>query len=88
LVSDTVDAPVTHGLCQSCAAELEFAPQSLDRLLNTLPAPVLAVDGEGRTLAANTAAAAMVRSDVPQMKGRLTGEVLSCVHAKLPGGCG
>jgi PAS domain-containing protein len=88
LLSDNVDAPVTHGLCPSCAADLEFLPQSLDRLLNTLPAPVLAVDGEGRMLAANKAAAALVRSDVPLIKGRLTGEVLLCVHADLPGGCG
>jgi PAS domain-containing protein len=88
LLSEDMDGPVTHGICPNCAADLEFLPQSFDRFLNTLSGPVLAVDGDGRVLGANTAAAAMVRCEAALMKGRLSGEVLTCVYSELPGGCG
>ena len=88
LLSDDLDGPVTHGICPNCTADLEFLPVALDCFLNRLDGPVLVVDGEGRVLGSNTAAAAMVRSDATSMKGKLSGEVLTCVHAELPGGCG
>jgi len=88
LLSDDMDGPVTHGICPNCTADLEFLPVALDRFLNRLDGPVLVVDGEGRVLGSNTAAAAMVRSDATSMNGKLTGQVLTCVHAELPGGCG
>jgi len=88
LLSDEVDGPVTHGICPNCAADLRYLPQSLDRFLDSLGGPVLLVDGEGRVLGLNRAAAAIVRMDPGTAKGHLTGEVLQCVHSELPGGCG
>ncbi len=83
-----MDGPVTHGICANCAADLEYLPQSVDRFLNSLGGPVLLVDGQGRVLGLNTAAAAMVRTEPGMAKGHLAGEVLECIYSELPGGCG
>ena len=48
----------------------------------------MAVDAEGRVLGANRTAGVMVHLDPADMKGKLSGDVLSCVYAELPGGCG
>ena len=88
VLSDEMDGPLTHGICPNCAADLKYLPQALDRFLDSLGGPVLLVDGEGRVLGLNRAAAATVRTDSGTARGHLTGDVLQCVYAQLPGGCG
>ncbi len=88
MLSDDLDGPITHGICPNCAADLEYVPQSLERFLNSLGGPVLLVDGEGRVLGLNMAAAAIVRINPTAARGHLAGEVLECIYSQLPGGCG
>ena len=88
LLSDDIDAPVSHGICEQCSIEAEFHREHLDDLLNGLRGPVLAVDSEGTVLAINDMAAALLGSDAASMEGRLPGDVISCVYSELPGGCG
>ena len=88
LLSDDIDAPVSHGICDSCKIDAEFHRDALDDFLNRLPGPVLAVDGEGNVVGSNTIAAVLVSSDVASMKGHLAGDVISCVYSEFSGGCG
>ena len=88
LLSDDVDAPVSHGICPDCSVDAQFVRERLDEALNRLSGPVMAVDGEGCVLGSNSLAAALVRSDAASMRGRLPGDVISCVYAELTGGCG
>ncbi len=82
------DAPVSHGICANCRADVEFERLPLDELVARLPSPVLAVDGEGRVLAANGVASAVLGAAPAAMRGELCGDVIQCVHARLTGGCG
>jgi hypothetical protein len=88
LLSADVDAPVSHGICANCSTDAEFHRERLDDFLNHLSGPVLAVDEEGRVVGSNTVAAVFVSSDIASIKGRLSGDVISCVYSDLPGGCG
>ena len=88
LLSEDIDAPVSHGICDSCRIDAEFQREGLDDFLNRLSGPVLAVDGEGNVVGSNHVAAVLVSSDVASMKGRLAGDVISCVYSELSGGCG
>lgn len=89
VLSEDDEPLVTHDICPNCAGDLRFIPESFDRFLNGLPAPVVVVDGEGRVIAANKSAGLLLRVEPWDMAaGKLCGEVLSCVHAQLPGGCG
>ncbi len=88
VIAEEGSGPITHGICRNCAVDLQFMPCELDRFLDTLDGPILAVDVEGHVLGANRLAGSMVHLDPLDMKGKLSGEVLSCVYADLPGGCG
>jgi PAS domain-containing protein len=88
LLSADIDAPVSHGICAACTVDAEFRRERLDDFLNKLAGPVLAVDAEGRVVGSNRVAAVLVSSDVASVRGRLCGDVISCVYSELPGGCG
>lgn len=88
LLSEDVDAPVSHGICDNCRIDAEFHRERLDDFLNRLSGPVLAVDARGNVVGSNDVAAVLVSSDVASMKGRLCGDAISCVYSELPGGCG
>ncbi len=80
--------PVSHGICRRC---LEYALSSriaLKDFLDSIDAPVLAVDEEVRAIGANDQALRIVGKDLEQVEDRLGGEVIQCEHAALPGGCG
>ncbi|MFZ0004366.1 MAG: hypothetical protein WCC86_07320 [Methanoregula sp.] len=51
-------------------------------------APVLLVDGDANVLAANTLATVAAKKPVALMKEKLCGDVLECINACLPEGCG
>ncbi len=88
LLSEDIDAPVSHGICKQCSIDAEFHREHLDNLLNRLAGPVLAVDDKGAVVGANDVAAALLGFDLAPMTGELAGDVISCVYAELPGGCG
>jgi hypothetical protein len=53
-----------------------------------LDAPVYLVDADVCVLAANSAAVALAGKPIPQVHNTLCGDVLDCINASLPGGCG
>lgn len=84
------DERVSHGICSDC--ERHFSRQldglSLGEYLDDFPHPVIAIDGDGRVLAANQQMAARLGVEQRELRGLLGGNVLECARARLPGGCG
>jgi hypothetical protein len=76
-------------ICPSCRKEfVSDEPGGLDRFLNRLPVPVLLVDQNVGVVMANDRTQRILGKDLSLLRGRLGGEVLECLHARLPGGCG
>jgi hypothetical protein len=81
---------ITHGICAECA-NIAFVQLNMERaeiLLEGLPGPVLVVDGDVVALMANTKAREILGKDLPRIKGFKGGNIIECVHAHEPGGCG
>jgi hypothetical protein len=83
------DEPVSHGVCTSCYNHIR-ASYGLDvrKFLDLLEVPVFLVDNDVNILAANTLAIAVINKPVKQVLGKLCGNVLDCINACLPEGCG
>jgi PAS domain-containing protein len=83
------DAPVTHGICPSCVVGMRMErAHSLPDFLERLDGPVMLVDGDGVALEANSRAYAVLGKERPRVAGHRGGEVIDCLYADLPGGCG
>jgi CheY-like chemotaxis protein len=88
IASASTPGSVSHGICAECLNDLESRAGSSSNLLETFAGAVMLVDLEGRALGANSRLADVVHrphSSVPQL---LIGDVISCLNAPLPGGCG
>jgi len=80
---------VSHGVCQRCAFRLGAQlGMPLSEYLDGLEAPIVLVGGGGDVRGANARARALLGKELPQIVGRLGGEVFECRHATLPEGCG
>lgn len=80
---------ITHGICDDCReVVLTTMGIPLSSYLDSLPEPVLLVDGEARVLDANRAVRRVTHDGSSLPAGRLVGDVFECIHAKEPGGCG
>jgi PAS domain-containing protein len=84
------DGGLTHAMCPACDEYFgrQWAGMSLAEYLDRFSFPVMLMEAEGRVVAANQAAGAMLDRDPAGMAGLLGGEALECVHARLPEGCG
>ena len=70
---------VSHGMCKKCFSRLTSeSGTSLREFLKALEVPIFLV-GEDTEV---------VFSDYAEHEGLLSGDVLECAHARLPGGCG
>jgi len=80
---------ITHGICQSCADKaLAYERYSLLEFLETLEGPVIAVDGDGVVLDANSQAQKVLNKDLATVRGKRSGEIIECEYSRSPGGCG
>lgn len=82
--------PITHCICPDCVRRVaaEMGLQSMQEFLDELRVPVLLVDDDVRVMAASRQAQEILGKGLPQLAGEKGGDVLECVHAKKPGGCG
>jgi hypothetical protein len=81
---------ITHGICEECA-NIAFVELDMDRaeiLLEGFSEPVLIVDGDVVGVIANSKARQVLGKDLPRIKGFKGGNIIECIHAKEPGGCG
>ncbi len=84
------DYSVSHGMCQECYDyyEEQINGLSLDKFLDKLEAPVLIMDENNRIVAANKMAGTMTGKSHREVFGLLGEEMMECVYARLPEGCG
>jgi len=89
---DAQDEPekgISHGICESCKDNMVFQMGvELRRFLNSLNAPILLIDREGKVVAGNNRASELLSKDLPEIEGRKGGQVFECEFARLPEGCG
>jgi hypothetical protein len=85
---DQQDAPITHGICAKCSETALRESGSLLSFLDGMVLPVLLLDANAALLTANAAARTALHLDLPKVKGVLAGDVIECVYAARPGGCG
>jgi len=81
---------VSHGMCHACAGHFDrlWKGMTLSEFLDTLPDPVLVVNGEARVIAANEKLANLFGRDKNRLRGLPAGEAFACVYSRLPKGCG
>jgi len=81
--------PVTHGICLRCAQQLlSDLSKPLQEYLDRLGVPVLVLDNGPVVRTANSQARELLGKELPEIEGRRGGDVIECVHASRPGGCG
>jgi hypothetical protein len=83
-----LDGLISHGICKRCMGYVLSDRKSIRKFLDSIDAPVLAVDGEGRAISANRTALLALNKGYEQVAGRLGGEVIECQHSYRPEGCG
>jgi hypothetical protein len=81
--------PVSHGVCPDCYTKIISEHRfNVRKFLDLLDAPVFLVDADVNILAANALAIATVKKPVTEIRGKICGNVIECVNAYLPEGCG
>jgi hypothetical protein len=81
---------VTHGICPACQVAFMggVGPVSLKEFIVKFKFPVIVVGPDVELIEANRGAEKLVRKDLKEIRGQLAGEVLECIYACQPGGCG
>jgi len=83
------DSVTSHGICPACVENFSFQDGvSLQRFLDTVPLPVLAIDAECRTETLNQKACEVLGKPRESVRLELLGPVFSCAYSRLPEGCG
>lgn len=82
--------PITHGICRVCRDRLlpTDRTQPLERYLDSLELPVMLITDQSNVAFANAQALAFLDKTPEQVVGYRGGNVMECVYAKLPEGCG
>ncbi len=83
------DTVLSHGICDQCFDNMQFqlgAP--LLQYLDSLPVPVLAVDGNVVVKAVNARGCGVLGKERREIDQHLGGNVFECAYARLPEGCG
>ena len=81
---------VTHGMCDACSDHFGRQWDGLDlgEYLDRFDRPVLAVNRDGRIVAANQPMADMLGRSERRFFGLMGGEAMECLYSRLPEGCG
>lgn len=80
---------ISHGICDDCMrVVLADNGNSLQDVIEKIAAPVLVVSGDADVLTANAAAQKALGRPIATIRGYRSGDVIECVHARKPGGCG
>lgn len=79
---------ISHGLCDDCRIKMEYNFTSLEDFINKLNEPIMIVDKEGLVQGANQSVAKMLQISRETFKNQKGGDVMECIYADLPEGCG
>lgn len=79
---------VTHSICLDCSDNLDFQlGVSLNRYLDSLTMPVVALDGNDALIGINRAAVDIYRGKILMEPVEWPEKIYECAHARLPHGC-
>jgi PAS domain-containing protein len=81
---------ISHGMCPEC---FQYFDRQLDGLdfsgfLDQFQQPIAVIDAEGRVLYLNASLSQMLGKNKETYLGMRGGEVMECMFARLPQGCG
>ena len=80
---------VTHSICGDCSDNLEFQlGVPLQRYLDSLKIPIIALNGDGRVIAVNCEAFRVYSGKAGEEMAEWPDRIFECAHARLPEGCG
>jgi hypothetical protein len=80
---------VTHSICRDCSDNLEFQlGVPLQRYLDSLKLPIVALNGDGRVIAVNCEASSIYSEKSGDGITEWPDRIFECAHARLPVGCG
>jgi hypothetical protein len=80
---------VTHSICSACSDNLEFQlGVPLQRYLDSLKIPIIALNGDGRVIAVNCEASRIYSGKTGEEMAEWPDKIFECAHARLPEGCG
>ncbi|MFC1889223.1 PAS domain-containing protein [Thermodesulfobacteriota bacterium] len=81
---------ISHGFCEPCAEQFMYEElgKPLHEFLDTLGVPVLVIEPGPRVRTANSQACSLLGKSLSEIQGYKGGEVIECVHARTPDGCG
>ena len=79
----------SHGICDECALTfVGIRRLQISELLKHVSVPVLVLSADCRVAGANPEAGELFEQKPETLVGRLPGEVIDCIGASTPGGCG
>jgi PAS domain-containing protein len=81
---------VSHGMCATCSDWFlsRSPPKSVEEFVDSLAVPVLVIGADDMVAFGNRTACRMLNRDLSTVVGKRGGDVIECVHAREPGGCG
>lgn len=80
---------ITHGICEPCFLHvLEQEGLKLQHSLDGLGVPVLLMEGDVNVRTGNRFASRALGKTRRDLEGHKSGNVIECIHAKTPEGCG
>jgi len=83
------DDPIRQDVCATCYNRIfEDYGSDASKFFEYLDDPLFLVDGDARVLSTNSPGAKMAKKPVTLIQGQLCGDVLGCVNASHPSGCG
>src|SRR6185369_5198083 len=89
-IKKTADSSlVTHSICSDCSDNLEFQlGVPLQRYLDSLKIPIIALNGDGRVIAVNCEAFRIHSGKTGEETTEWPDRIVECAHARLPERCG
>ncbi|MCY3412668.1 MAG: PAS domain-containing protein [Candidatus Heimdallarchaeota archaeon] len=82
------NAPISHGICDSCMIDLVHSDDAFDGLIDTISTPILVFDEEVRLKTANKTALEILHKTKEELVDLLGGEVIQCIYSEMEVGCG
>ena len=88
-IAETGGDDISLGICEDCSTSSRPRDsRPIQRIVSKLDIPVMMVEGAARMGYSNDAARHVLGREGEAIEGGLVGEVLECIHASQPGGCG
>jgi len=86
--SKDLSSPISHGICEKCFNKVLYHEISIQSLIESIQLPILVVNPKGQVQTANKPALSIVNKTLKQVANQLGGNVMECIYAELPEGCG